>query len=374
MTVLKTTVNPEGISARINILKLIFIFPIIAYHTLVGLIGVDTVTNEPRFQTVNTIIHYMGNEFFGCFGYFVTALSFFTYGYYFDVKKEKRPVYNFLKYFVLVAAFLSSQLNLEVPVSDNLFWSWNLYSFILVSYLTIMLLKKYFVRFADPLFYVFIFLFSVSPLLNPFLQNHFNWQVLQAFIPMKLVDQPNSWFLFPWLFGVYLFFVAGVLIKKKSLSIWHLAALGTSLVAAIIYYTTAKPFHFPFSLEIDAFYVSFFWQHTSLNIIKVFSFSLFLILLCIRTLPRLETNMILSKLRYLQWCQHFWFCYVLHLGIKDALAEPLKYLLDSDLVLSYSWVMIFFATEFLAQWFFFALKFYRFVFFKLFPKLGGRVS
>lgn len=218
MTVLKTLQNSEGLSARINILKLVLIFPIIAYHTLVGLIGVGTVTDEPRFQTINNLIHFMGNEFFGSFGYFITVLSFFTYGYYFDVKKEKKPVYNFFKYLILTAAFLSSQINLEVPSSDILFWTWNLYSFILISFLTIMLLKKYFARFANPLFYVFVFLFSTIPLLNTFFRDHFSWQVLQAFIPMKLADQSNSWFLFPWLFGVYLFFVAGVLIKQKSLS------------------------------------------------------------------------------------------------------------------------------------------------------------
>lgn len=360
------------IQARLNLVKIFLIIPIIIFHSFVGLIGIENLTTEPKFNTWNNIIDFFGNSFFASFGFFVACLSFFTYGFHSDQFKHKKMGTYVFKAFVLLLCLLGSQFDFSKSVADPEFFTWDLYSFIFVVFAGIYLIKPWVKQNAQRCFFVFLALFIVSPFLGNLFYPLLHLNILQVLLPVKVVSDANSWFLLPWIFAPLMFYAAGAHLKLSNLSKLNLAVLLGVSALAVAYFIIKRPLYYSFSLEIDAAYMNFFWQHISINIIKVFLFCFFLLVLCSKHFVFLETNFILRKLRYLQWCRHFWLCYILHLGFKDIIADMGPKFLESEFVLSYIWLIIFLATEILAQMFFGWLAIYKFIFKTLIAKLRIR--
>ncbi len=366
----------KSVYARINLLKIVLIIPVIIFHSFVGLIGIENLTSEPKFEVWNSFNSFFSNSFFASFGFYITCLSFFTYGFKAETSEIKSRFNSLLKYALLVVCILGSQFDFSKSVHDVEFFSWNLYSFIILSFVLVFLLKPLIKKNLKLCFYSFLLLFVVasvlSPVLTPLLGTYLHSGILQVLIPYRVTDLANSWFLIPWIFGPLLFYAAGARLQISGLKLRDLITISMIILAAGIYYVLERPVLYPFSLVLDAFYMNFFWQPFTINILKVFGFCVFLLVFCSKYFQFLEENAILRKLRFLQWCRHFWFCYILHLGIKDIIGESFPQILNNDFVLSYVWLIIFFATELLAQMFFASLFFYRFIFRRLISKLRVR--
>ncbi len=360
------------IQARLNLIKILLIIPVIIFHSFVGLIGIENLTAEPKFNTWNHLINFFGNSFFASFGFFITCLSFFTYGFHIDQLRQKKTIAYVFKAFILLVCMLGSQFDFSKYVADPEFFVWDLYSFIFIVFVGIYFLKPLVKQNAQQSLFIFLVLFTISPIFGNFLYPVLHLNFLQILLPVKVVSAANSWFLFPWVFAPLMFYAAGAHLKQLSLSKLNLAVLLGASALAAVYFVMNGPLYHPFSLDIEATYMNFFWQHNSINIIKVCLFCFFLLVLCSKPLLFLETNFILRKLRYLQWCRHFWFCYILHLGIKDIIADLVPQILDDNLILSYIWLIIFLAAEILAQMFFGWIAIYKFIFKALIAKLRVR--
>ncbi len=364
----------KTIRARINVLKLLLLFPILLFHSFVGLIGIENLTDEPKYSFWNRIIEVFGNEFFGSFGYFIACLSFFTYGFYFDQPKAKSWVHQALKFLLLFACLLSSQFDFTKSFNDAEFFTWNLYSFILLSFLLVYLLKDAIQKKPRVWFYVWVLCFTTLPLMNDSLRASLHQNLSQALIPIKVTTEANSWFLLPWIFGPLLFYTLGVMSAVRQKINEYLITLALLIAGSAAYFYQFRPYYFPFSLELNSYYMSFFWQSISVNNMKVFSFAILLMLWATDFFKGLEENFILRKLRYLQWCKNFWFCYILHLGMKDIIGSDNLNLMEYEFVFNYSWLIIFICTELLAQVFFVSLYFYRHLGRSLIAKLRIRNS
>ncbi len=361
-----------SIQARLNLIKILLIIPVIIFHSFVGLIGIENLTAAPKFNTWNHLINFFGNSFFASFGFFIACLSFFTYGFHIDQLKQKKTSAYVFKAFILLLCMVGSQFDFSKSLADPEFFVWDLYSFIFVVFTGIYFLKPLVKQNAQQSFFLFVALFIITPILGNFLHPVLHLNFLQALLPTKVVSAANSWFLFPWVFAPLMFYAAGAHLKQQSLSKLNLAVLLGASALAAVYFILQRPLYYPFSLEIDATYMNFFWQHISINIIKVCLFCFFLLVLCSKPLLFLETNFFLRKLRHLQWCRNFWFCYILHLGIKDIIADLGPQILDFNFILSYVWLIIFLVAEILAQLFFIWIAIYKFIFKALIAKLRIR--
>lgn len=360
------------VQARINLVKILLIFPIIIFHSFVGLIGIEKLTTEPKFHTWNTLIQIFGNSFFASFGFFITCLSLFTYGYHSDQAGNSKKNIHLFKGLLLFLCMVGSQFDFSLSPSDPDFFAWDLYSFILTIIVTLYFLKQFIVHSPKRWFFIFVALFLVTPLANNFLISQLHLSLLQILLPVQVTSNSNSWFLLPWIFAPLLFFAAGAQLKSEGLGTINLFTLLGASGVAVLFFMIVKPFYYPFSLEIDATYMNFFWQHASVNVPKVFLFCVFMLVLCSKRFSFLESNFFLKKLRFLQWCKHFWLCYILHLGIKDIIADMYPEILQTDFILSYIWLFIFLASELLAQMFFASLIFYKFLYRELIAKLRLR--
>ncbi len=328
--------------AGLDLIRLILIIPTIILHVWNMLIGDPHPTAG---LTSNYVFYekYLGNTL-GFAGVFIFALSFYLEG----IRKSAPftlDIRSLTKIFFLVAAMISSQTSLSEENATEFYFIWDIFSFVLLSYLLIFPLSKI----ENPRTLWKFGAIGIVLFLVPF---HFYQGILEGILPSSLQSTfiatrsefgPNGWFLLPWIGLPLFFYVLGR--SYNNPNIRRLPVLLLFVGVPLLFYPGN-----PIVLGKE-FYGYVFWQPSLFVFSRILVFASLLLLA-----SQITENKALKLLSYLQWNRNFWICYILHIGVIDIMSEN-KFYSDPN-NLNWAWLYVFLLVEAITQLFMLALKIY----------------
>lgn len=376
-----------------NLLKIILILPIIMFHSFVGIEGWEASSTITNFPIWSMIYNYLGNNFFNAFGLYIITLSYFLMGLNAASKTtgvqsysqsqlladplNKTPTQKtspqkvtlIFKFLILIICFLGTQFNLTLGLTEEGVFIWDLYSFILLSYLVIHFLKNKFLQNPLKYFYLCLGAFSALPFLSPWMNTYLHDSINQFFFATQLITGANAWFLIPWGFLPLFSYNLGILSFQQKIKSTSIALACLSLISTCLFFFF-KIEMYPFIIDMNEFFKSVFWQNSLVNIIRILPFLTLLSLLSLKKMDRINNYPGLKWINSLQWSKNFWFCFMLHFGFIDLIISPEYSFLNNKSTNELSWLFIFIGCEILAQLFFFSLKVHKVVFKYLMKKFS----
>jgi hypothetical protein len=328
----------------IDILKLCFIVALVIFHTWEYSKYENQMATASSESFYSFYYHILTLGLFRFTGLLLTALSFFLFGYRNSVFSPKK-----------ILIFLAGIALIQIEPQGN--WSWDVYGFLLISYIICYLIPKR----------VQIIVAVLGLSLLALGQSAKDWSELlglnfgfanRVFVAQELTEGPNGWFLFPWIFlpiASYCFgFLARVYEKVLRKISWIELVIWIALLCLLndaATRTTApqagRDFHrYLFWGEAKEFWPNFILL---LAIIRV-SFAD-----PVRRFFSQERFYLFSKI---QWLQNLWICYFVHLMFIFYFAE--KYTHNSTVphFLDFSWVATLMLTEISVQFLFFVQGYY----------------
>lgn len=333
----------------IDILRIFFILPTIMLHVW----NIIFSENHVSFSSAQSLYPFYENviaRLLGYSGVFIFCLSFFLYGIRRHSLFQLKPLHEYFKLALLIGAMISTQFNDSMNPQDSDFFIWDIFSFVLISYLLISLMaliqnEKFLLALLGA--GVALFLVPVS-VYSQGLEGLFVGTVEPIFMATQTSFGHNGWFLLPWIGLPLIFYPLGRVFSKsypaKNLFLFPLAV--GSLLLMI------SPEKIPPALG-SLFYQYIFWQSPGYILARLMIFSGVVLWLCQR-----EWSRGWKFFSYLQWNKNFWFCYIIHFGFIDLLSDHKDFFSQNLFYLDWLWLGLFVGVEILAQLFFLMTRIY----------------
>jgi hypothetical protein len=281
------------------------------FHSWEFFIGAETSAGLPYpfFSFLETTHVFLFNRA----GLWIAMTSFFLFGF-LGARLALWRVF-FCLVGILAVQYIG-QNELDLTHLEN--YSWGVFSFILTGY-WVLLVTKYLPLMIRSLIHLLFaaLLFIPHSLMGVWLN------LPSGFLKQALVgdyisaDWPSGWFLLPWLGALLLCFEVGFWLRhfQKFFRRWHmlfdfsfflilLASLAAFILRGPEFAGGAKFSHSIFWVEpIDLAYTILLpiWIYRLAQIQKIQLW--------------LASQTIVQKISRLNWNQHFWFCYIIHLAI-----------------------------------------------------------
>lgn len=343
----------------LDILRIILVLPTIILHIWNIIYGDSHVTFKAG-ESLYTFYETYIARIFGYSGVFLFCLSFFLYGIREYTLFKKKRWYEYAKILLLFVALSDAQIDFELPYDNPDFFTWDIFSYVLLSYLIISGLS-----FIKNKYMLYVFTFGFSLFLIPY--DYYSIAFSKYFVPpfdgilfsQAMGNSYNGWFLFPWISLPITFYSLGRLVKLPlNYNYKHLIAIFGLAIALLILAPDVAP------AGGGLFYQFIFWQS------PIYILSRLLVLIgLILWLCKLKFHWIWNVFSLLQWNKNFWFCYILHIGMISSLALHKDYFTENKIVLDWLWVAVFLWIEILVQLLFLSIKVYIWIFKKIYSKI-----
>lgn len=337
----------------LDVLRVVLILPTIMLHVW-NIIFSDSHVGFSPEKSLYPFYENIIARAFGYSGVFIFCLSFFLYGIRRHSFFKVKPFHEYIKVALLVGAMISTQFNESMNIQDADFFIWDIFSFVLLSYLLISLLDL--IR-QKIIFKIILgtglFLFSVSiGFYAEMFQGVFHPLVEPIFVATQTSFGHNGWFLLPWI-GLPLIFYSLGRLQLNSAAMTK-AALGCGLLFLLLSGEKIPP-----ALG-SLFYEYIFWQSPTYILARLL---LFMGLVLWFSSRRWSNGWKIFS--WLQWNRNFWFCYIIHFGVIDLLSEHKECFSQNLFYLDWLWLGIFFGVEILIQMFFLMTRIYKWIFLRL---------
>jgi hypothetical protein len=340
----------------LDLVRLLLVFPVLIMHVWNVFWGEFDITlsdSESLYQTYRAWLA----PTLGFGGVYVFALSFFLYGF-LNSARPKWGMRAASRIVLLVLAVLSTQFNSLIPVGESGYFIWDLFSFILFSFLLIWALS-----FLSDRGWVIAgsagaALMCIPPLVfQDWLEMSLVPVIAQILIPTASDFGLNGWFLLPWIglpvtavaFGRWCRVADGVEIKLTGLALAALAVVVWLVGQNVV----VRP------LMMASQYYDFLFRQHPLYFWRYYLLFAIVLLLLSRSGPNLRLMQTPLRLAgSLKWNQHFWLAYLLQFGVIDILHDFRGAILEHPPLFDFLWVIVFLAVEFMLQALFWVLPKY----------------
>ncbi len=313
-----------------DILRIATVMAILYFHVWQFTFFQDVISLPSEISNYHNLTGWVGDLFkYG--GLFIVALSFFLIGL------KDKPQHK-MRFFVLIAGLVTLQISTSDNPADPTTWDWDVYSYLLFSYVLVLALpKKAMVRW--PLV-VASFAFLCIP-----------YDQYEALLKIPDTVQFSGWNLMPWLALPVLFHSAGVLWSEKnpgsftSILKWEWP-LWVALIA-LLFVITPDYGPFPAGPGFEAYVFKLkplmFWKH----------FIAFMFLMRLSLDPAI--NRVLAKIKgmdwfsNLAWNKHLGVCYFMHLAFLPMGQHLMEFWGNYPGTFDWLWLFIFVAVEFIVR-------------------------
>jgi hypothetical protein len=334
----------------LDLLRLVILVPVLIMHVWNVFFGETDITlseTESFYQAYRVWLA----PTLGYAGIYVFSLSFFLYGF-FNSTRPQWGVKSASRVVLLTLAVLSTQFNSMVSFGEPGYFIWDLFSFILLSFLLVGGLSFLGDRGWAWAGISGALLMCVHPLLfQDWLELSLLPVMAQIFVPTSSDFGLNGWFLLPWI---------GLPLVAVAFGRWCRAAdettaklTGLALVAAsLIVWLIGQGVHVRPLMTASQYYDFSFRQHP-LYFWRYYL--LFALALLILSRSGLNQRLMQTPLRLagsLKWSQHFWLAYIFQFGVIDVLSDLKEPILAHPPLFDLLWIIVFVMVELLLQAFF----------------------
>jgi hypothetical protein len=293
---------------------------------------------------VSTLFSILGNG-----GLWIAAISFFLFG-------KNNSNISISKLVIALIGILTIEASFnEFYGGQNAPWQWDIYSYILLSFIICLGLVRR-INFDAIIIIVSAIILAIPhQIYFSFFNSFANPEILRILTAdLNSVDKPNGWFVFPWIFIPIGFFSLGQLVRKRKLDQLPLMSSFLEVVGLILFLILAGVLFFIQDQSIPVMlgpkmYQFMFWQHPIHFWQHLLLFLLFLRLAINDSVNQIFRESILSKLHYLRWIRSFWLCYFLQFGVLQFVIENFSGKTNVPGFIDFIWIPIFLITELLAQ-------------------------
>ncbi|MBS1969156.1 MAG: hypothetical protein JSU04_02550 [Bdellovibrionales bacterium] len=313
-----------------DLLRIATVLAILYFHVWQFSFFEDVITLPPEISGYHNLTDWVGPVFkYG--GLFIVALSFFLIGF-------KAKSHHISRFFILIIGVIGLQILSAEDPADPSTWNWDVYSYLVFSYIFVMLVtKNLYVRLS-------LMIASIAVLSIPY----------EVYAPLlKIPDsvQFTGWNILPWLGLPVLFHSLGLLWREKvpgtflKLQIYEWP-IWIALIATF-YFLSPDAGAFPAGPGFEAFVFKqkplLFWLHMS-----AFTF-----LMRLSLDPRV--NQLLSQAKpvewvsSLRWNQRLGFCYLLQFVFLPLGPMMMSFWGEHPRAFDWLWLFIFIAVELVAR-------------------------
>lgn len=353
----------------LDVLRIVLILPTIMLHVWNIIFSESHVSFSPE-QSLYPFYENTLGRLFGYSGVFIFSLSFFLYGLRRHSLFKFKPLHEYIKLALLIGAMVSTQFNDSMNIQDSDFFIWDIFSFVLLSYLVISLLDLIKQQVFLKVIFVSGFLLFLLPIsfYAQSLDGVFPPSLAPIFIATQTSFGHNGWFLLPWLGLPLIFYPLGRLFqsfdfdKKTSLKY----GVPLFLIGGLLWFFT--PEKIPPALG-SLFYQYIFWQSPGAILARLTLFISLLLMLSSGSWSK-KWNLF----SWLQWNRNFWLCYIVHFGVIDLLSDHKEFFAQNLFYLDWLWLAVFLGVEILIQLFFFVTKIYKWLLLKILHLFTERKS
>lgn len=313
-----------------DLLRIATVMAILYFHVWQFSFFEDVITLPAEISSYHNLTDWVGPVFkYG--GLFIVALSFFLIGF-------KAKSHHISRFFILIIGIIGLQILSAEDPGDPSSWNWDVYSYLVFSYIVVMLTTKNLFARAG------LIGLSVITLSIPY-------EVYAAFLRIPEAVQFTGWNILPWLAVPVLYHSLGIIWREKVPEIflkmpwWE--AISWATLIGILFAVSPDAGVFPAGPGFEALVFKqkplLFWFH----------FSVFTFLMRLSVEPRLNT--VLAKLRpvewisSLRWNQRLGFCYLLQFVFLPLGPQMMTFWGEHPRVFDWLWLFIFVAVEFIAR-------------------------
>jgi hypothetical protein len=309
-----------------DLLRIVTVLAILYFHTWQFSFFEDIITLPIEISSYHNLTDWVGPIFkYG--GLFVVALSFFLIG----LKVKSHHISRFI---ILIVGVIGIQILSSENPEDPSSWNWDVYSYLVFSYVVVMLLtKNFYVRLS--LIVVSIVLLSIP------------YEVYGPFLRIPEAVQFTGWNIMPWLALPVLYHSLGLLWREKVPGTFlklHLLEWPVYLgLIGILLFISPDAGAFPAGPGFESFIFKqkplLFWFH----------FSVFTFLMRLSLDPRF--NSLLDKIKpvgwisSLRWNQRLGFCYLFQFVFLPLGPMLMTFWGDHPRLFDWLWLFVFIAVE-----------------------------
>lgn len=313
-----------------DLLRIATVMAILYFHVWQYSFYQDVISLPPEISNYHNLTDWVGVIFkYG--GLFIVALSFFLIGF-------KAKSHHISRFIILLVGLIGIQILSSDNPADPSTWDWDVYSYLVLSYIVVMVIPKN--------LHLRLGLIALSLILLAI-----PYEVYAPLLKIPEATQFTGWNILPWLALPILYHSIGIIWREKipgaffKLKNWEwpvwLAAIAIFFVAAPDYGS------FPAGPGFEAYVFKqkplMFWLH----------FSTFTFLMRLSLDPRV--NGLLGKIKPIEWIsslrwnQRLGFCYLLQFAFLPAGLRFMDFWGDHPWAFDWLWLFIFIGVELIAR-------------------------
>lgn len=313
-----------------DLLRIATVLAILYFHVWQFSFYEDVITLPSEISSYHHLTDWVGPVFkYG--GLFIVGLSFFLIGF-------KAKSHHISRFFILVIGIIGLQILSSEDPADPSSWNWDVYSYLVFSYIVVMLTTMNLRVRAG------LMILSVVTLSIPY-------EIYEPFLKIPDAVQFTGWNVFPWLAVPVLFHSAGLFWRVKvpgtflAMPWWEVVIW--FVLIAVLFVLSPDAGVFPAGPGFEAFVFKqkplLFWFH----------FSTFIFLMRLSLEPRF--NAVLGKIRPVQWIsslrwnQRLGFCYLLQFVFLPLGPQMMTFWGEHPRAFDWLWLFIFLAVEIIAR-------------------------
>lgn len=313
-----------------DLLRIATVLAILYFHVWQFSFFEDVITLPAEISGYHNLTNWVGPVFkYG--GLFIVALSFFLIGF-------KAKSHHISRFIVLIVGIIGLQILSAEDPADPGSWNWDVYSYLVFSYIVVMLTtKKSAVR--RGLIALSVFVLSIP------------YELYAPLLKIPEAVQFTGWNILPWLSVPLLYHSLGIVWREKvpgtfvKMPWWE--AVSWFVAIGILFFASPDAGVFPAGPGFEAFVFKqkplLFWFH----------FSVFTFLMRVSVEPRF--NALLSKFKpvewisSLRWNQRLGLCYLLQFVLLPLGPLMMTFWGEHPRAFDWLWLFIFVAVECIAR-------------------------